>query len=364
MNKIMLGLIGAGNIANAHVAAAADSDGRVAFGAVIDPNEQARTTLAEKLGVPAYAQLADLVVDQAVASSLQGLVVCTPPSTRLDITKLALHEGLPLLMEKPLAHTLADAQAIAAEVHAHPNTPVAFGYCHRYTPAVQAMVDAMAAGKIGQPVRFENVFAAYLPHLRESWMSDPVVSGGGSLIDTGCHSVDLFQYLCGPAQFESAVMHHTWPGRGESNASLTLSAVPPVGSVPSTSTSVPVAGMIGSGWAEPTRFHVKIVGTEGSLFYDFEVPETLVFTSIAGDVVNETVETHEVRFTRQLQAFADLIESPEMETKLCRIEEALSVSQLIDQAFQQGKAQQLALNTHVVQSEPAKPVGASTSSTS
>jgi len=151
----------------------------------------------------------------------------------------------------------------------------------------------MSAGSIGEISRFENTFAAPLGKMKDHWMSDVAVSGGGSFIDTGCHSLDLFLYLLGTGKVKSAVFHHAWPGRGESSATALLRS------------DKGVPGVIQSGWTEPARFAVTVVGTRGSLSYDYDFAEELRFRPNEGAEEKIAVETHEVRFQRQLEAFAD-----------------------------------------------------------
>src|SRR5207248_10831004 len=112
--------------------------------------------------------------------------------------------------------------------------------------------------------------AAPLPRLIDHWMSDPAVSGGGSFIDTGGHGLDLFLHLIGPGKVLSAVFDYAWPGRGESSATALLRS------------DSGVAGVIQSGWAEPARFTVTVVGTRGLLSYDYDHPTDLRFRSNEG----------------------------------------------------------------------------------
>jgi predicted dehydrogenase len=128
--------------------------------------------------------------------------------------------------------------------------------------------------------------------MRDHWMSDPSVSGGGSFLDTGSHSIDLFNHLAGGGCPEAAVFHHAWPGRGESSATVLLRG------------DDDVAGVIQSGWTEPARFVVTVVGTGGSLTYDYDRATELRLRLNDGREETIAVESHEVRFQRQLEAFA------------------------------------------------------------
>lgn len=333
-----LGLIGAGNIARAHVAAAralAAGGAGVRITAVVDPAEAARTALAADTGAVGCADLNDLLTRLPRGDRPDALVVCTPPSARIDVVRRALSEGLPVLIEKPPAHTVAHTRDLIALSRAAAGLPCLVGFCHRFTPAVVSLAQRCNDGLIGDVVRFENTFAANLPHLRDAWMSDPALSGGGSLIDTGLHSVDLFRHLFGPSRVEGAVLRRGWPGRGESNATLLLSS-----SGTSTGggdgriggTEHGVAGAIACGWAETTRFEVNLVGTRGSLRYDFEDPCVLHHTAADGSREGLAVETHDVRFTRQLEAFIDLCRTGRSDHPVCGIDDSLDAMQLVAEA--------------------------------
>jgi len=328
MAKKKLAIIGSGIIAGAH-AAAAKTSSRVDVTAVVDPIQDRRDQLAEQTGAAAFASLDDLLKDTQAGPQVDAVVVCTPPSIRLELIEAALSAGLPVLVEKPLAHTVNDAQALVNLAQQYPNTPTAVAYCHRFTPAMQEIKRKLDAGDLGNPIRFENVFACWHPTMQESWMSDPKRSGGGSLLDTGSHGVDLFHYLIGPSKTDAAVLYHQWAGRGDTNAAL---LVHHGGSVPG---GTPVAGFLASGWAEAVRFVVTVVGTRGTLHYDFEKPESLFFTPSTGEAETLTVETHETRFRHQLEAFSQQIDDPSTGPDLASFEDGLAVSVTLSDALEQ-----------------------------
>ena len=103
-------------------------------------------------------------------------------------------------------------------------------------------------------------------------MSDISVSGGGSLIDTGCHSLDLFQYMMGGLEAVASVFDHKWVGRGESGATSMVR-----------DPKSKVAGVIMNGWLEPARFLVTLVGEDAILSYDYEQPTKLFRKSVTGE---------------------------------------------------------------------------------
>jgi predicted dehydrogenase len=333
----------------------------VAIRAVVDVNAEAARKLGQECGAEAFDSLDEALAASSGERALDGVVICTPPSARVEVAERALAAGLSVLLEKPLAHTLEDGRRLAELAEAHPGQAGVMGFCHRFTPAVDTMIDRVAAGLIGRVVRFENTFAANLPHLEHGWMSDPALSGGGSLMDTGMHSLDLFRYLFGPASVDGAVFRRGWAGRGESNATVLLSA--PVdrrlgdGRLPVEDADQPVAGVINCGWAETSRFDIRLVGSEGVLFYDFDAATALLHTDADGRRHIIEVPTHEVRFTRQLEAFIGSL-SEASSAPLCGVAEGLASLELVFEAAaldaeRRRRQTERSLQPNIVQSQPA-----------
>lgn len=292
MSELGIAIVGAGGIANAHIVAASESNGKVKVVAVVDPNEANRSAAVEKTGAVGFAS-----VEELFASDIKpgGAVVCTPPSVRIEITEALLDAGIAVLAEKPIAHNAEDAARLVEIAAQRPGVVTAMGYCHRFAPAMIEFKRRAESGDLGRLVRFENVFACTIPGMNEKWMSDPAVSGGGSFIDTGCHSLDLFHFLLGDLDVLATSLDHAWDGRGESSATCLVRS------------KSGVAGSIFSGWIEPARFQVNMVGTDAMLSYDYEKPTEIVRLASDGTRDVLEIESHEVRFTEQLVAFADAV---------------------------------------------------------
>ncbi len=328
-----LSLIGSGRIAEAHLSAVASLAGRVRISSVVDVDSGAARRTAARLHARAYHAIDVAAADPDWARSTHGVLICTPPSQRVQLVDKTLGYGKPVLMEKPIAHLLPEARRLAQLAEAHPDRPCLVGFCHRFTPAIERMVELARAGELGQIVRFENIFAASIPAMNTHWMSDPAISGGGSLLDTGMHSLDLFQYLLGEPELIGACLHHAWPGRGDSNASLLVRST--AKGDPRLPGNAGAAGVILCGWAEASRFEVRLVGTRATAGYDFEQPEALLVTTASGETERLTVESHEVRFTRQLEAFIDAAAGRETNAaaRACTFAEALPAMQIAAQAM-------------------------------
>ena len=92
-----------------------------------------------------------------------------------------------------------------------------------------------------------------------------------------------------------------------------------------------VAGTIVSGWAETCRFTLALQGDAGTLFYDYEKPTELVFKDLGGKAETLTVEAHDVRFNRQLIAFADAAQR-RAKTSLATFEDGLRAAEAFEKA--------------------------------
>jgi predicted dehydrogenase len=133
---------------------------------------------------------------------VQLVDICTPGDTHAEIAIAALDAGKHVLCEKPLANTLAEAEAMAgAAARAAQNGVRAMvGFNYRRVPAIALARRLIMDGRIGT---LRHVRAAYL----QDWLIDAAVpltwrlqqerAGSGALGDIGAHAVDLAQYLSG-----------------------------------------------------------------------------------------------------------------------------------------------------------------------
>ncbi len=133
---------------------------------------------------------------------VQLVDICTPGDTHAEIAIAALDAGKHVLCEKPLANTLAEAEAMtaAAARAASRGVRAMVGFNYRRVPAIALARRLIEQGRIGAP---RHVRAAYL----QDWLTDAAVpltwrlqaerAGFGALGDIGAHAVDLAQYLSG-----------------------------------------------------------------------------------------------------------------------------------------------------------------------
>jgi predicted dehydrogenase len=130
--------------------------------------------------------------------------VCTPGDTHAEIAIAALEAGQHVLCEKPLANSVAEAEAMAAAASraAARGVRAMCGFTYRRVPAARLMADLVAGGAIGS---LRHVRASYLqdwlvdPATPMSWRLDKHRAGSGALGDIGAHAIDLAQYVTSDA---------------------------------------------------------------------------------------------------------------------------------------------------------------------
>lgn len=170
--------------------------------AVADPDPVARCA-AGPTGARAYTTAEALLGDPAV----QAVYVATPNHLHRAAVEAAAAAGKPVLCEKPMAATLADAGAMAAAVA---RAGVAYGtaFDQRHHPAHAAVRKAIAAGAIGTVTAVRIVYACWLDAgwAPDNWRADPARAGGGALMDLAPHGLDLVQFLLGEPVEEIAAL--------------------------------------------------------------------------------------------------------------------------------------------------------------
>jgi len=198
---VRFGLVGVGAIGLRH--ARVLLDGRV-------PNAELGAVVTRReVPLPADVPRCHSTADLLARHRIDAVLVCTPHPTHLEIARLVIEARLPLLLEKPLAARLDEAQSIATAAEAG---GVLFGVMHqmRADPLYAHLRQGLREDRWGRPRRFSWTAtdwfrpAAYFrsPPWRATWKGE----GGGLLINQGVHDLDLLAWLFGrPAQIMAFV---------------------------------------------------------------------------------------------------------------------------------------------------------------
>jgi predicted dehydrogenase len=128
------------------------------------------------------------------------VVVATPSAVRRAIVEEACARGKALVVEKPLAHTPAEARAVLAAIEAA-RAPSAICLQSRWHPTFRRLREALQAGVFGRIVLADvhlkaNRDQAYFDG--SDWRGRRAMEGGGALMNQGIHGLDLLDWLAGP----------------------------------------------------------------------------------------------------------------------------------------------------------------------
>ena len=255
-DKVRLASVGLGRWARV-LARGIQRGDRVEIHSCFSRSEAKRTTFQEEYGVPnAAASYEELLADEAV----EGVIVTTPNDTHKDVVIQALRAGKAVYTDKPIAHTLEDANAIAAAV-AETGQVFAVGHSSRRLSGHREMKRWLDDGRIGEislaEANFSNERGLELTPQTWRWYADK--SPGGAFIQLGVHHADTLQFLLGPVKSVSAHARKLY----------TRSEVPDAIMAILEFESGPL-GYIGTGWASPGVYSMNLLGTKANLRYDLD----------------------------------------------------------------------------------------------
>jgi UDP-N-acetyl-2-amino-2-deoxyglucuronate dehydrogenase len=195
MNKVRIAIVGPGKVAHLHAKNLIKSD-LSEFVAVSGRSLPKAKAFAAQYGVEAYTDL-ELMLKK---ENVQALIVCTPHPNHRDSVVIAANMGVHCLIEKPMASSINDCDAMLGAAEKNKVTLGVISQRRFYAP-VQRMKKAIDENKIGKPVLGHIIVLGWRDeayYKSDPWRGKWETEGGGILVNQAPHQLDLFQWLMGP----------------------------------------------------------------------------------------------------------------------------------------------------------------------
>ena len=214
--------------------------------AVADPDPVRRAAAERRFGVPAFADHTVLLAE--LRPELVSVVV--PSVHHHAVTMAALAHGVHVLVEKPIAGTLAEAEEILAEAEAR-GLLLTVGHVERFNPAVMELKRRLDAGDLGRIFHLQarrlSPFPAYVRDV-------------GVVIDLATHELDIFRYLLGGQPVER-VFAETGRNVHERYEDMLFASLRFANGV---------LGVLDINWLTPTKIReLRITGERGMFLVDY-----------------------------------------------------------------------------------------------
>jgi len=271
-------MIGCGTIAGSHLSAARNNGLPVTAACDVSP-QALGAFLNDVPEARGFASAAELLEQGGV----DAVVIGTPPCHHAETAVAALERGIHVLCEKPLAISVEQARAVEKAAAAS-QAVFMMAFRHRFTAAQQAIKAVLDSGQLGRIILFENVFGGPMRQMAGRWFARRAISGGGALIDTSIHSIDLFRHYCGEIASFGGEWDRAFEGTDvEDSAVLSLRA------------ENGALGIVASSWNFGTGVAgMRILAEKGSVTYDYQKPKVYHLMR-AGETTPEAIEVEATR---------------------------------------------------------------------
>ena len=205
MSKTRIAVAGAGTIGLAHMGVLRASSS-CELSAVVDPSPAAQAH-ADAAGVPLFKSLAELFAKDRP----DGVVLATPNQLHVPQALECIEARLPMLLEKPIAPTVAEAQQLVAAVD-QARAKMLIGHHRAHSPIMAKALEVVASGVLGQLVAVVGSATFFKPDQYFAdgpWRREP---GGGPILLNMIHEVHNLRMLCGEVVAVQAFGSHATRG--------------------------------------------------------------------------------------------------------------------------------------------------------
>ena len=191
-NKIRWGVIGSGGIARRRtIPEGITKASNAVLSAVFDQDPKANAEVARQFNATPAANL-----DELLTGNIDAVYVATPAHVHYDHVKACAEAGKPVLCEKPLGSTVAQAQEMIAACDRR-GIQLGCAFMMRFVAQHREALKLIQQGRLGRPVYARAQLSCWYPPIENAWRQDPATGGGGSLMDMGGHCIDLLDMFFG-----------------------------------------------------------------------------------------------------------------------------------------------------------------------
>lgn len=253
MHKINFAIIGVGSMGKNHARVLSEIP-EVNLVAVVDNDISLAQEIAEKYKIQAFNTLEQMFQNIKVSAAC----ICVPTTAHLAIGKACLQNGIDILVEKPIAATIAEAEELLHLAQKH-NRNLMVGHIERYNPAFMRVKQLVDSGEIGKVVSV---------HTRRVGVYPPRIRDVNIAVDLAIHDIDLVNYLLGktPQKISSSKRRNHLKYR-EDSVEIFMQFEE-------------ASAVIQANWITPIRVrNMFITGSEGYLEMDFLTQKISLYKS-------------------------------------------------------------------------------------
>ncbi|MCC3377403.1 Gfo/Idh/MocA family protein [Cohnella sp. REN36] len=255
MSSIRVGMIGTGGIAHWHGRQLLELT-EVEIRAIADPSEANRARFVETFGLGETAQFADYE-EMLAQAELDAVVLCSPHTMHYEQASAALQRGLHVLIEKPMTCSSEEAEKLIVQAE-QAGRVLQVSYQRHFQPEFLYIRDAIARGEIGKLTSVTaSLYQEWGQGTEGSWRQNPALSGGGFLMDSGSHIIDVLLWTTGlkPLEIQASLSKRHTPVEIDSFTTIRFE-----GDV--------LAGLNLVGWSPCWHETYIFCGETGGIFYD------------------------------------------------------------------------------------------------
>jgi predicted dehydrogenase len=255
MDKIRVGMIGTGGISHWHGRQLSEL-GEAQITAIADTSAANREKFANAFGLKEAKQYDDYrsMLEEA---DIDAVVICSPHTLHFRQATDVLESGRHVLIEKPMTCSSSEAEQLLKTAE-RSGKLLQVSYQRHFQPEFMYIRDTIQSGAIGRLTSVTaSLYQDWKQGTTQSWRQNPELSGGGMLMDSGSHIVDMLLWTTGltPAEVKPQMHRQGTPVEIDSFTSIRFE-------------EGAIAGLNIVGYSPCWHETYVFCGEEGGIFFD------------------------------------------------------------------------------------------------